>query len=137
VRLEGVGGATVTVYGSASNPGAPGTWQREVFFALHAARVGEPYGRNKYRMPAPFTSRGIRVIEARFDLPYGRSTGRNAFLTHMPRALFLAWRRGQLAGHMVAWWCGSRTAYFQLLDEPTSPTCPACVAYQQRGAGRS
>ncbi len=124
----------MTIYGQAPIPGAPGTWQREVFWALNAARVGEPYGRNKYRHPAPFTYAGIRVTQASFDLPWGRSTGRNAFLTHMPRAVFLAWRRGALAGHMVAWWCGARTAYFRLCDEPESPLCPPCLMYRDRSS---
>lgn len=124
-------------YGQASSPGAPGTWQREVFWALHHARVGAPYGRNRWRPAAPFTTRGYRVTEALFDFPYGRSVGRNAYLTHMPRAIFLAWRHGELRGHMVAWWCGARTAYFRLDAEPSSPLCPACVMYRHRAGEAS
>jgi hypothetical protein len=116
-----------TVYGQATSPGAPGTWQREVWLAFRAARVGRPYGRNRWRFEAPFHRGDVLVTEAAFDHPYGRAVGRNAFLTHLPRAVFLAWRHGQLVGHTVAWWCGARTVYFRLLDEPTSPFCPRCL----------
>jgi hypothetical protein len=121
------------VYGEASNPQAPGTWRRDVWWALNrAARVGAGTGRNRWRSKPPFTYAGLRVTSGEPRLPYGRSTSGRAYLSHLPHTILFAWRDGRLAGRMVAWHCGARTAYFQLLDEPTSPLCQMCV-FQARG----
>ena len=68
-------------------------------------------------------------------MPYGRSTLGQGHLTHMPHTLLFAWRDGVLAGWMVAWWCGARTAYFRTLSEPDSPLCPMCE-FRARQAAR-
>lgn len=116
------------IYGQHPNPGAPGTWNRDLWFALNrCARVGAPTGRGRWRIAPPFTSYGYRVTAGEPRKPYGRATGRNAYLTHLPTTVLFAWRDGQLAGHMVAWRCGARTAYFRFLDEPDSVLCPACL----------
>jgi hypothetical protein len=118
--------ADKTVYGEGSC-GAPGSWRREVWWALNrAARVGAPAGRHRWRLKPPFRYGEMVVTSGRPRLPYGRSTGKNAFLTHMPHTLLFAWSKGRLEGRMVAWWCGARTAYFELADEPSSPLCPRC-----------
>lgn len=116
------------IYGQHGSPGSPGSWQREVWWALNrAARVGRPVGRNRWRIAPPFSYEGLRVTSGVPRKPYGRSVGRNAFLTHLPSALLFAWHHGELAGHMVAWRCGARTAYFRFTDEPDSTLCPACL----------
>ena len=112
---------------------APGTWDRPVWWALNrAARVGRGAGRNRWRCSPPFRYEGLLVTSGRPRLPYGRSTSRKGHLTHMPHTILFAWRGGELAGRMVAWHCGARTAYFRLVDEPDSPLCQMCV-FQARG----
>ena len=59
------------------------------------------------------------VTAGRPRLPYGQfETQGRGYLTHVPHTILFAWLRGQLAGRMVAWRCGTRTAYFRLIDEP-------------------
>lgn len=100
-----------------------------VWWALNrAAQVGNPSaGRNKWRLPAPFKYNDFVVYPATPRLPYGRSTHARSYLTHASRAVLLAWHRGALVGHVMAWWCGSRTSLFRLLDEPDSPICQMCI----------
>lgn len=124
---------TVVPYGSALNPGTPGTWQRDVWFVLNrTARVGQAVGRHRFRCSPPFTygpnrySRRLRVTAGQPHMPYGRSTSGKGYLTHMPHTVLFAWHRGELVGSMVAWQCGARTAYFRFLDEPDSPLCVMC-----------
>jgi hypothetical protein len=123
----------VTAYGEAPNAQAPGSWDRPVWWALNrAARVGRATGRNRWRLQPPFRFEGLLVTAGVPRLPYGRSTSTHGHLTHMPHTILFAWRAGVLAGRMVAWHCGARTAYFRLLDEPDSATCQMCV-FQARG----
>lgn len=113
------------IYGE-GQPGAPGTWDREIYRALHAARVGKPNGRHRWKLDTPFHYSGILVTKAEPRLPWGRSTHGRGHLSHMIAAVLMAWQDGKLIGHMTAWHCGARTAYFRLIDEPDSPICPAC-----------
>jgi len=127
------------VYGTAGNPGAPGTWQRDVWWALiRTARVGAPTGRSRWKPAPPFVTswagRTLRVTDGEPRLPFGRGTKDTAWLTHIPRTVLFAWHRGVLAGRAVAWWCGARTAYFRLIEEPESALCPNCVVRMTRGA---
>lgn len=116
------------IYGQHPAPGSRGTWQREVFWALNtAARVGRGTGRHRWKFATPFSYGGMRITAGEPRMPYGRSTAKNSYLTHVPRVILLAWRSGELVGHMVAWRCGARTAYFRLIDEPDSPFCPVCL----------
>jgi hypothetical protein len=116
------------VYGDAPNPGAPGTWDRPIWWALHrAARVGRATGRNRWRLKPPFHYQGLLVTSGQPVLPYGRSTARNTHLTHIPHTVLFAWRDGVLVGRMMAWQCSARTAYFRQLDEPNSPLCQMCL----------
>lgn len=69
----------------------------------------------------------LRVTAGRPRMPYGRSTHGRGHLSHLPHTILFAWHRGALAGRMMAWHCGARTAYFRLMDEPDSPICPMCV----------
>lgn len=116
------------VYGDATVPGAPGTWDRAVWWALNrAARVGAPSGRHRWRSAPPFHYQGLLVTSGTPRLPWGRSTVARARLTHVPHTILFAWRGERLAGRMVAWWCGARTAYFVLLDDPGSQVCRMCL----------
>jgi hypothetical protein len=118
----------VTIYGTAPNPGALGTWNREVWWALNrSARVGRGTGRHRWALKPPFRLGRILVLSGEPKLPYGRSVSGQAYLTHMPHTMLFAWTAGVLVGRTVAWWCGARTAYFRLMDEPDSPLCPMCV----------
>jgi hypothetical protein len=120
--------AVQPIYGQHPSPGTPGTWDREIWWVLNrSARVGNPVGRNRWRLAPPFTMHGLRVTAGQPRKPYGRSTGKNSYLSHLPTTVLFAWRDGQLVGHMVAWRCGARTAYFRLIDEPDSPICPVCL----------
>lgn len=120
-------------YGEKGTPGAPGTWDREVWWALNrAARVGKPTGRNRWRLEPPFHMHGLLVTAGSPNLPYSRSTATQGHLTHAAHTILFAWRGGVLAGRMVAWHCGARSAHFVLLDEPNSPLCQMCV-FQARG----
>ncbi len=93
-----------------------------------AARVGEPTGRNRWRMEPPFRFGGVLVKAAVVRRGFGVSTHRGARRSHVPRCVLTAWKGGQLVGWAVAWSCGQRTADFELLDEPAPgrPLCPAC-----------
>lgn len=123
------------VYGEASSPGAPGTWNRDVWWALNrTARVGQGTGRNRWRVTPPFRYGGLWVTAARPRMPYGWSTRGRGRLVHLAHTLLLAWRDGELAGRMVAWHCSARTAYFRLSVEPGEPVCEMCVF--QRGRRR-
>lgn len=123
-----------TIYGDALVPGSPGTWQRDVWFALNrSARVGRPQGRHRFRSAPPFhynhggwdgLERELLVTAGRPRLP---STQGRGYLTHVPHTVLFAWHHGQLAGRMIAWQCGARTAYFHLIDEPSSPLCRMCL----------
>lgn len=109
-------------YGQHPSPGAPYTWSRDVYRALNCLA-----GRGRWRDRQTFTHEGMVIVPARPNHPYGRSTGRNAYLTHVPRDVYIAWRRGVVVGHVIAWRCGARTAYFRFIDEPDSPICPVCL----------
>jgi len=118
------------VYGEALRPGAPGTWDRDVWWALNrAARVGAPTGRNRWRLAPPFHYAGLLVTAGTTSWPYGTSTARRPAtrLTHLPHTVLFAWRDGRLVGRMIAWQCGARTAYFRLLREPGPQVCQMCV----------
>lgn len=111
----------------------PGSWPRPVWWALNrAARVGQGTGRHRWRLEPPFRYAGLLVTAGTPRLPYGRSTTNRGHLSHMPHTILFAWRAGHLAGRMVAWHCGARSAYFRLLDEPDSPMCQMCV-FHARG----
>lgn len=115
------------VYGTSPSPGTPGTWNREVWWALkRAARVGNPTGLNRWRCVPPFNYGTLHITAGIPRLPWGRSTHGRGYFSHMPIAILFAWRRGVLVGRMVAWQCGARTAYFRLIDEPDSPVCAMC-----------
>ena len=123
------------VYGEAPTPGAPGTWDRELWRALHTAGRPRYFGRG-----LPIRYGRYTVTSGAPNRPYGRGTHGHAYLTHVPRRLLFAWAGGRLRGRMVAWHCGARTAYFRLSDEPTSPLCPMCLArinQQQNGEARA
>jgi hypothetical protein len=122
------------VYGEALTPGAPKTWNREVWWALNrAARVGSPAGRHRWRLAPPFHYGSLYVTSGKTSWPYGMSTARRReTLTHLPHTILFAWRRGRLAGRMIAWHCGARTAYFRLAREPGSRVCQMCL-FQSRG----
>lgn len=125
------------IYGEAATPGAPGTWSRDVWFALNrAARVGRGQGRHRWRLAPPFRynhggwdglNRNLMVTAGTPRLPYGRSTHARGYMTHLPHTILFAWHEGLMVGRMMAWHCGARTAYFTLADEPTSPLCPMCL----------
>jgi hypothetical protein len=126
------------VYGTATTPGAPGTWDRDVWFAVRRARVGDPAGRNRWKPAPPFTTRGdggreLRVTDGEPQKPYGRATDPKGFLTHVPRTILFVREGGVLLGWSVAWWCGARTAYFRLMDEPDSELCVQCAVRLVRG----
>lgn len=120
------------IYGDAAQPGAPGTWERDVWFALNrSARVGRGTGRARWRNKPPFHSsyglgRRLLVTAGTPRKPYGRSTAGKGYLTHLPHTVLFAWHGGVLVGRMVAWHCSARTAYFRLQDEPDSPLCLPC-----------
>jgi len=119
--------ARSAIYGT-GHAGAPGTWPREVWWALNrTAQIGTPAGRNRWRTKPPFRTGDLLVTAGTPRLGYGRSTHTSGHLSHVPRTVLFAWRGEHLAGRMVAWWCGSRTAYFRFLDEPDSAICPVCV----------
>jgi hypothetical protein len=121
------------VYGEAPNPGAPKTWNRDVWWALNrAARVGGGAGRHRWRLVPPFHFAGLLVTSGKTRLPYGVSTSKRGRLTHLPHTVLFAWRGGRLVGRMIAWHCGARTAYFRLVSEPGPELCQMCV-FQSRG----
>lgn len=123
----------VPVYGASPRPGAPGTWDREVWWALtRAARVGAGTGRHRWRRVPPFDYGSLRVTASDPRPGYGVSTHGWGRLTHLPHTLLFAWRGEELAGRMVAWYCGARTAYFRLGNEPESELCQMCV-FLKRG----
>lgn len=104
-----------------------------MWWALNrAARVGEGTGRHRWRQVPPFTYGSLRVTASQPVPAYGISTHGRGRLTHLPHTLLFAWRGEALAGRMVAWHCGARTAYFQLGHEATTGLCQMCV-FQQRG----
>jgi hypothetical protein len=119
-------------YGAAPNPGSPGTWQRDVWWALNrAARIGAAPNSRKSAPPFHFlgynNERRLLVTAGAPTLPYGRSTSGKGYLTHLTHTVLFAWDRGEPAGWMMAWQCGARTAYFRMIDEPDSPICAMCV----------
>lgn len=128
--MHGPGGR---VYGEAPTPGAPGTWDRSVWWALNrAARVGEGTGRHRWRQVPPFRFGELLVTSGKTSWPYGVSTAGQARLTHLPHTVLLAWRGQRLAGRVIAWHCGARTAYFRLLREAGPRVCQMCL-FQSQG----
>lgn len=123
------------VYGDAEEPRAPGTWDREVWWALNrSALIGQAAGRHRWKSAPPFHYRDLYVTAGRPKLPYGMAGTKKAKLVHQPHTLLFAWRDGRLAGRTVAWHCGARTAYFRLLPAAPAgaPLCQMCV-FQVRG----
>lgn len=131
------------IYGDAPEPGAPYTWNRDVWWALNrTARVGQAAGRHRFRTKPPFHydhgafgGRRLLVTAGTPRLPYGRSTAGKAYLTHFPHTILFAWHKGALVGRMISWHCGARTAYFRMNDEPTSPLCVPCQFRAIQAAG--
>lgn len=104
-------------------PGAPGTWNREVWWALNAA----DRRKGPRRLMPPYRWGTLYVTEAAPRRPYGRSTHASAYLTHLVVAVYIAWRRGKPVGVLARWRCGAGTPHFRLVDEPDSVVCPACM----------
>lgn len=103
--------------------GALGSWDREVWRALHSAR----FTRGRRQWLPPYRYGPMRVTAAVVRHPYGRSTHASGYLTHLVGAVHIAWLRGRPVGWMAFWRCGARTGRFELCDEPNSPVCPACT----------
>lgn len=93
----------------------------------HAARVGRGTGRHRWKIAPPFRYGNLLVTAGSPQLPYGRSTSGQGYLTHMPHTMLFAWRRGILVGQAIAWHCGNRTTGFRLIGEPSSHLCQMCV----------
>jgi hypothetical protein len=128
-----IAGGAVTAYGTSSKPGTPGTWDREVWWALNrCARVGAGTGRHRWRQVPPFDYGTLRVTASQPVPAFGVSTHGRGRLTHLPHTLLFAWRGEELAGRMVAWRCGARTAYFRLSAEPGGPVCDLCELFARR-----
>jgi hypothetical protein len=83
-------------------------------------------GRSARNLVAPGYSFGYYVGVAETDLPYGRSTHRSGYLSHLVRGILLVWKKGKLLESQARWYCGGRSESFTLLQEPNSPICPAC-----------
>lgn len=123
------------VYGEAENPRAPGTWDREVWWALNrSALIGQPAGRHRWKQVPPFRYGELLVTSGRPKMPFGMCGTKKAKLVHQPHTLLFAWREGRLAGRTVGWHCGARTAYFELMPAAPAgrPLCQMCV-FQVRG----
>jgi hypothetical protein len=109
------------------------SWRdREVVWALNrAARVGEPSGRNRWRLEPPFQHGSVTVRAGVPQRGFGMSTGKNSRTTHVARTVLLAWRDGQLVGSTAAWACGARAQAFELLDAPPAGRrlCPRCALF--------
>lgn len=122
------------IYGEHPSPGTPGTWNRDVFWALNGAAVGRaPRSRRyRHRTRPPFrTFDGVTVLAGQPGKSYGSCLRRGSKLTHLPEGLLFAWRGGVLLGRMVVWRCGARTAYFRLTDEPAGERpCRLCLAHE-------
>lgn len=112
-------------------PGAPGSWNRDVHFALNRAAVPGTYRPGKSwgacRIEPPFERHGVLVTYAVPRLPWGRSTHAGAYLTHAVAGIFVAWRGGRPVGWQARWKCSPGTAHFRLLEEPNSPICALCT----------
>ncbi len=67
------------------------------------------------------------MTEAVPRLPYGRSTHRTGYLTHLVGSVYVAWRQGVFQAMYVRWRCGGYTLRFRLTAEPDSTVCPACT----------
>jgi hypothetical protein len=109
-----------------SRPGAPGTWNREIHYAL----TGASWRRVRSWDPVrtfPFRSGAYVVTKATPGLPWGRSLHASGYLTHVVDEILIAWRAGRPVGWKVRWRCGSGTSWFRLLDEPDSTVCPVCL----------
>lgn len=79
------------------------------------------------RRSFPYRYGDIVVTHARPAHPFGRSTHARGYLTHIVDSLFIAWRRGRFVEAGARWRCGAMGHYFAMMDEPTSPVCPACT----------
>lgn len=93
---------------------------------LPARRALAYAGSTRWSLTPPYTTNGHRITLAHSRHPYGRSTGRNAYLTHIVKDIHLAWRGGQVVGQVVVWRCSARAHHFVLMDEPSSTECTAC-----------
>jgi len=111
-----------------SRPGAPGTWNRELWCAFAYA------GSRRFGLIPPYHSRGFLVTAAEPNMPWGRSTHVSGYLSHAVGMLTLAWRGGRYAGAAARWRCGAQTVHFRLEAEPSGPLCPLCMI--ERPAGR-
>ena len=74
------------------------------------------------------------VVCGRPNLPYGQSVHAHGRLTHVPTAVYLAWRRGVVVGQMARWWCGRTSRTFALSNHPVFPLCHLCAMQGARGA---
>jgi len=104
-----------------TRPGARGTWNRDLHFALHAA------GRRRHGLTPPYRSRGYLVLAADHRAPWGRSTHASGYLSHAVSLVVVAWRGGRVAGGLARWRCGAATRHFRLEMEPSGPICPLCT----------
>jgi hypothetical protein len=107
-------------------PGAPGSIRD---YTARRALVAANRRRNRYapRTSFPFRYGDVVVTRAAAHHPFGRSTHARGYLTHIVDSLFIAWRRGQPIEAGARWRCGAMGHYFTMMDEPTSPVCPACT----------
>jgi len=83
-------------------------------------------GRARWNVKAPCRSNGHLITVAETHHPYGRSTNKSSYLTHILVGILFAWQDGKFRMAQARWRCGSRTHDFVLLDEPNSTVCPAC-----------
>lgn len=103
-----------------ARPGAPGTWDRDVYYALRAA------GRLRNTTPVPFRTANLLVTAGRVHGGYGRSAHGRGYLVHEVASVHLAWRAGRLVAAGAFWRCRAFTMCFQLLPDPVAPLCPLC-----------
>lgn len=103
--------------------GAPGTWDRDAYYALRAA------GRLRRPFATPFRygdAGGLLITTPRFHRRYGMSTSGQAYLVHEVASVHLAWRHGQVVAAGAYWRCRAFTMNFWLRSEPTATLCAAC-----------
>lgn len=109
-----------------NRPGAPGTWQRELWRAFAFA------GSRRWGLLPPYHAQGYLILQAEPRMPWGRSTHSSGYLSHAVGMLTTAWRGGVYAGAAMRWRCGAQTFHFRLEAEPSGPLCPLCLIPRTR-----
>lgn len=96
--------------------------------ALNSAARGHASHKVRYGRAGGGWGQSPTIYCGRPNLPYGQSTQTRAYLSHIPTAIYTAWRKGAVVAQMARWRCGGTSRSFTLGLNPAYRLCHLCAS---------